>query len=206
MKFNNFLQCSCFLHFLQQFDRCFIGSSPDQELDSMFCGQISSVYGFSDALSPQQIQAISALGPGYKVSPFEIVLFFRINVEDWKCLFEILVFFAFARQTAVFIEFEKYYSLSMWQLPVKSTLSQNYFFSYFFKLCKFSLRYTKQWDQWECFWLPSIEGEYRSRLFWLCIYYYIPVRFRAYFWILKNSLLISINLFFFSVSGNLSQN
>ena len=134
-----FCSAVAFLHFLQQFDRCFIGSSPDQELDSMFCGQISSVYGFSDALSPQQIQAISALGPGYKVSPFEIVLFFRINVEDWKCLFEILVFFAFARQTAVFIEFEKYYSLSMWQLPVKSTPSQNYFFSYFFKLCKFSL-------------------------------------------------------------------
>lgn len=72
-KWNNNGILSIYSDFFQQFDRCFIGSSPDQELDSMFCGQISSVYGFSDALSPQQIHAISALGPGYKVRVFEIV-------------------------------------------------------------------------------------------------------------------------------------
>lgn len=70
---NEILSIYMYFDFFQQFDRCFIGSSPDQELDSMFCGQISSVYGFSDALSPQQIHAISALGPGYKVRVFEIV-------------------------------------------------------------------------------------------------------------------------------------
>ena len=33
----------------------------------MFCGQLSSVYLFSEALQPQQIRAINTLGPGYKV-------------------------------------------------------------------------------------------------------------------------------------------
>ena len=36
--------------------------------DAMFCGQLSSVYLFSEALTPQQIAAIYYLGPGYKVS------------------------------------------------------------------------------------------------------------------------------------------
>jgi hypothetical protein len=33
----------------------------------MFCGQISTVYLFSEALSPQQIHGVYQLGPSYKV-------------------------------------------------------------------------------------------------------------------------------------------
>jgi hypothetical protein len=33
----------------------------------MFCGQVSSVYLFSEALVPQQVAALHWLGPGYKV-------------------------------------------------------------------------------------------------------------------------------------------
>lgn len=39
--------------------------------DSMFCGQMSSIYVFSEALQAQHIAAIYQLGPGYKVSIFE---------------------------------------------------------------------------------------------------------------------------------------
>jgi len=35
--------------------------------DTMFCGQISSVYLFSEAILPQQVAALHALGPAYKV-------------------------------------------------------------------------------------------------------------------------------------------
>ena len=38
--------------------------------DTMFCGQMSSLYVFSEALSPQHIGAIYQLGPGYKVGLF----------------------------------------------------------------------------------------------------------------------------------------
>lgn len=33
----------------------------------MFCGQLSSVYLFSEALTAQQVAALHWLGPGYKV-------------------------------------------------------------------------------------------------------------------------------------------
>ena len=35
--------------------------------DTMFCGQMSSVYLFSEAITAQQVAAIYSLGPGYKV-------------------------------------------------------------------------------------------------------------------------------------------
>ena len=37
------------------------------ENDTMFCGQISSVYLFSEALLPGQVASMYALGPAYKV-------------------------------------------------------------------------------------------------------------------------------------------
>lgn len=48
------------------FDKCFLGSSVEGETDHMFCGQISTVYLFSEALSPQQIHGVYQLGPSYK--------------------------------------------------------------------------------------------------------------------------------------------
>jgi len=38
----------------------------------MFCGQLSTIYMFSEALSPQQISAMYELGPSYK-SQFRFV-------------------------------------------------------------------------------------------------------------------------------------
>lgn len=52
----------------QPFDKCFLGSSAEGETDHMFCGQMSTVYLFSEALSPQQIHGVYQLGPSYKVS------------------------------------------------------------------------------------------------------------------------------------------
>ncbi|CAL1540734.1 unnamed protein product, partial [Lymnaea stagnalis] len=49
------------------FDKCFIGSSVDGDPEDMFCGQMSTIYMFSDALLPQQVLAMYHLGPGYKV-------------------------------------------------------------------------------------------------------------------------------------------
>lgn len=57
---------SCRL-FVQVFDKCYLGSSMDGDAENMFCGQMSTVYLFSEALLPQQIQAAYQLGPGYKV-------------------------------------------------------------------------------------------------------------------------------------------
>ncbi|WAQ98221.1 NBEA-like protein [Mya arenaria] len=45
------------------FDKCYIGGSSDGDVDHMFCGQLSTLYMFSEALSPQQIAAMHELGP-----------------------------------------------------------------------------------------------------------------------------------------------
>ncbi|XP_048243612.1 neurobeachin-like isoform X2 [Haliotis rufescens] len=48
------------------FDKCYLGSSSDGDTDHMFCGQMSTVYLFSEAIQPHQIVAMYQLGPGYK--------------------------------------------------------------------------------------------------------------------------------------------
>ncbi|XP_041358388.1 neurobeachin-like isoform X2 [Gigantopelta aegis] len=48
------------------FDKCYLGSSTDGDVDHMFCGQMSTVYLFSEALLPHQVAAMHQLGPGYK--------------------------------------------------------------------------------------------------------------------------------------------
>lgn len=58
------------LFFFQPFDKCFLGASSEGETDHMFCGQMSTVYLFSESLTPQQISAIYYLGPSYKVNNF----------------------------------------------------------------------------------------------------------------------------------------
>ncbi|XP_013420037.2 neurobeachin [Lingula anatina] len=50
----------------EPFNKCFIGTTHEQKEESMFCGQMSTIYMFSEALQPQYIDAIYHLGPAYK--------------------------------------------------------------------------------------------------------------------------------------------
>ena len=52
---------------LQPFDKCYVGSTPDVDEQRVFRGQMSAIYLFSEALSPHQVCAMHRLGPGYKV-------------------------------------------------------------------------------------------------------------------------------------------
>lgn len=52
---------------VQPFDKCFIGATPELDEERVFCGQMSAIYLFSEALTTQQICAMHRLGPGYKV-------------------------------------------------------------------------------------------------------------------------------------------
>ena len=53
--------------FFQPFDKCYIGCTPDMDQDTTFCGQLSSIYVFSEALAANYIASIHQLGPAYKV-------------------------------------------------------------------------------------------------------------------------------------------
>ncbi|KAM4709985.1 lipopolysaccharide-responsive and beige-like anchor protein [Discoglossus pictus] len=48
------------------YDKCFLGSSETADANRVFCGQMTAVYLFSEALNAAQIFAIYQLGPGYK--------------------------------------------------------------------------------------------------------------------------------------------
>lgn len=54
-------------NFLQPFDKCYIGATPEVDEERVFCGQMSAIYLFSEALTTHQICAMHRLGPGYKV-------------------------------------------------------------------------------------------------------------------------------------------
>lgn len=56
-----------FFFFWQPFDKCFLGSAPSADKERTFAGQMSSVYLFSEALTPQQVAGMYLLGPNYKV-------------------------------------------------------------------------------------------------------------------------------------------
>lgn len=51
----------------QTFDKCFLGSSETADANRVFCGQMTAVYLFNEALNAAQIFAIYQLGLGYKV-------------------------------------------------------------------------------------------------------------------------------------------
>lgn len=55
------------MFFFQPFDKCYIGATPELDEERVFCGQMSAIYLFSEALTTQQICAMHRLGPGYKV-------------------------------------------------------------------------------------------------------------------------------------------
>lgn len=54
----------------QPFDKCYIGATPELDEEKVFCGQMSAIYLFSEALTTHQICAMHRLGPGYKVTEF----------------------------------------------------------------------------------------------------------------------------------------
>ncbi|XP_071951821.1 neurobeachin-like isoform X2 [Antedon mediterranea] len=50
----------------EPFDKCFLGAAPSADKERTFCGQLACVYLFSEALTPQQIEAIYLMNPNYK--------------------------------------------------------------------------------------------------------------------------------------------
>lgn len=80
--------------FPQPFDKCYIGATPELDEDRVFCGQMSAIYLFSEALSTHQICAIHRLGPGYKVSIFFFFNLFNLdNFLDWGSVDNLLDIF-----------------------------------------------------------------------------------------------------------------
>ncbi|NXN99610.1 LRBA protein, partial [Rhinopomastus cyanomelas] len=55
-----------FVNTSDTFDKCFLGSSETADANRVFCGQMTSIYLFSEALNAAQIFAIYQLGLGYK--------------------------------------------------------------------------------------------------------------------------------------------
>uniref|UniRef100_A0A8C0NBS8 LPS responsive beige-like anchor protein n=1 Tax=Canis lupus familiaris TaxID=9615 RepID=A0A8C0NBS8_CANLF len=55
-----------FVNTSDTFDKCFLGSSETADANRVFCGQMTAVYLFSEALNAAQIFAIYQLGLGYK--------------------------------------------------------------------------------------------------------------------------------------------
>ncbi|CAD5116250.1 DgyrCDS5159 [Dimorphilus gyrociliatus] len=80
-KFVSSTEMSWFVNTNDAFDKCYIGGTPELTEDTMFCGQMSSVYLFNEALTAQQISSIYILGPGYKSQ-------FRLETESGLLLDE----------------------------------------------------------------------------------------------------------------------
>lgn len=64
---------------LQPFDKCYIGATPELDEERVFCGQMSAIYLFSEALTTHQICAMHRLGPGYKVAKYTYINI-RMNI------------------------------------------------------------------------------------------------------------------------------
>ncbi|XP_043237730.1 neurobeachin-like isoform X3 [Amphibalanus amphitrite] len=50
----------------ETFDKCHIGATNEPDEERVFCGQMSAVYLFSEALNAHQVCGMHRLGPGYK--------------------------------------------------------------------------------------------------------------------------------------------
>lgn len=69
---------------LQPFDKCYIGATPELDEERVFCGQMSAIYLFSEALTTHQICAMHRLGPGYKVARYiYIYIVARTLASSW---------------------------------------------------------------------------------------------------------------------------
>ena len=53
---------------VQVFDKCFLGSSPSATTDSVFRGQMASVYFFKEPQPASIVTCLYKLGPRYCVS------------------------------------------------------------------------------------------------------------------------------------------
>ena len=62
----SFTEMSWLVSTSDPFDKCYLGTNADFEEDTVFCGQMSSIYLFGESLTPAHIAAIHQLGPGYK--------------------------------------------------------------------------------------------------------------------------------------------
>ena len=65
--------------FLQQFDKCFLGSAESGDDTRVFCGQMAASYVFSEALNAAQVYAMYQLGPTYKVSVCHRIIQFKLR-------------------------------------------------------------------------------------------------------------------------------
>ncbi|XP_018329920.1 neurobeachin isoform X3 [Agrilus planipennis] len=65
----------------EPFDKCYIGATPELDEERVFCGQMSAIYLFSEALTTHQICAMHRLGPGYK-SQFRFENECNLNLPD----------------------------------------------------------------------------------------------------------------------------
>ncbi|XP_060530790.1 neurobeachin isoform X11 [Cylas formicarius] len=65
----------------EPFDKCYIGATPELDEERVFCGQMSAIYLFNEALTTHQICAMHRLGPGYK-SQFRFDNECNINLPD----------------------------------------------------------------------------------------------------------------------------
>ncbi|XP_071453109.1 neurobeachin isoform X4 [Hetaerina americana] len=65
----------------EPFDKCYIGATPEVDEERVFCGQMSAIYLFSEALTTHQICAMHRLGPGYK-SQFRFDNECNLNLPD----------------------------------------------------------------------------------------------------------------------------
>lgn len=82
LKSNYFSFASVF----QPFDKCYIGATPELDEERVFCGQMSAIYLFSEALTTHQICAMHRLGPGYKVSDHVFWADFLLGNEQTSSL------------------------------------------------------------------------------------------------------------------------
>ncbi|KAJ9584941.1 hypothetical protein L9F63_020711, partial [Diploptera punctata] len=64
------------------FDKCYIGATPELDEERVFCGQMSAIYLFSEALTTHQICAMHRLGPGYKINCY--ILLWSLELQYRK--------------------------------------------------------------------------------------------------------------------------
>ncbi|VDN02614.1 unnamed protein product [Thelazia callipaeda] len=76
---------SWFVSTTDHFDKCTIGCGPDGE--EPFCGQTAALYVFSEAITPQQANALFCLGPSYQ-SCFRHEAETDLSDNDKKFLFD----------------------------------------------------------------------------------------------------------------------
>ncbi|XP_067949217.1 lipopolysaccharide-responsive and beige-like anchor protein [Watersipora subatra] len=60
------LDMSWYVTVSENFDNCYIGAGPRLSSEHSFCGEMSTIYMFNDALTTPTVEALYKLGPAYK--------------------------------------------------------------------------------------------------------------------------------------------